>query len=486
MSNLPRSFIFFLLIASFGVLFVGCSSQPDATFEEFTFNNDDLERVHTITASSAVSDDGVTVLLESSDSTVDLTVDSSSPPTLSSSLSSSSVSSAVAPVIAGAGLSADTAKRKQYDAIRASSTDADMNLYRVNNAFLNVRSAMSVNADQVARLLQGEMVTLIDLPSAQWAKVRLADKREGYVAFRYIAKLTTEAKLASEKKKYEGKYFVNFAFLNVRKEPSAQSEKIAEIPGQTILSPLSINGEWAKVSYQGKEGYASSKYLEPFLPSFLVRQEEYLVPILQYRANEKGSLEALKSHSDALKKAGRKLVTLASLKETILAQEQRDARMSPGTVVITIAGVTSANVKEVGDALKRAQVPATLFIVGKQAGISGITEKTALNLQANGNDLQSGGFSGDDLRSLTDQQLTTELLASKKAIEDISHREVYAIAYPQGGVNDRVMGSVAASGYLFGIGQAPDTRFSRSQFLRLPSMYVGANTTSEEVVAATK
>lgn len=482
MSRFPRSFIFFLLIASFGVLFVGCGAQPDTTFEEFTFNNDDLERVQSVTASSVSSDDSSTVLMESSDSMVDLTVDTSSS---TSSTASLAVPGSLASSAASQ-FSVDPIIRRQYDALRASAADADANVYRVNNAFLNVRSDMSVSATQVARLLQGDMVTLLDLPNAQWAKVRIADNREGYVAFRYIAKLTTESRLASEKKKFEGKHYVNFAFLNIRKDPSAQSEKVAEIPGQTILTPISINGEWARVSYQGKEGFVSSKYLEPLLPSFLVRQEDYVVPILQYRAGEKGSLSSLKNHVDALRKAGRKVVTLLSLKETVLAQEKRDARISPGTVVLTITGVTSQNVREVSDSLKSAGIAATLFLVGNQMGISGITEKMALNLQANGNDLQSGGFTGDDLRSLTDTQLTTELLASKQSIENITRREVYAVNYPLGGVNDRVMSSVASAGYLFGVGQSPDTRFTRSQFLRLPSVYVGANTTPEEVVAITK
>ncbi len=243
-----------------------------------------------------------------------------------------------------------------------------------------------------------------------------------------------------------------------------------------------MNGEWARVSFAGKEGYVASQYLAPFEPTFLVRQDEYALPILQYRADDAASLAALPKHVAALKAAGKRIVTLKSLYDLVVAQESRDARVGPDWVALTVVNVNAQNAGPVSSALQSAGVSATLFLSTKDIGISGITEKTILTLLANGNDLQSGGHTGDDLRSLTDSQVMLELSQSKKLIEEVTKREVYAVAFPIGGVNDRVMQKAAEAGYLFGLTQNPEKRFTRSQFLRLPSMFVSGTATPEEVV----
>lgn len=469
----PRSLVVFLLISSFGILFVGCSSpEPDKTFEEFTFTDNDLQRVYEIAQGS-------------SSSAVTLSVGTGAAAGATA-LGTGTASLAVAVPATGALPTVDQAKVQQYEALRTSGADQAANMYKVNNPFLNVRAAMDVGSALVSRLNQGDMLIVLDIPNAEWAKVRLADQREGYVALRYIAKLTTDQKLASEKKQYEGKYYVDFAFLNMRKDPSSQSEKIAELPGQAIVTPLSMNGEWARVSYGGKEGYVSSQYLKPFQPTFLVRQEQYSLPVLQYRAGDASAMSSLPKHMAALKAAGKKVVTLKSLYDVILAQENRDARVGPDWVVLTIAGVNAANVRAVSDALESAGVNATLFIGTKDLGIAGITEKTALTLLANGNDLQSEGHTGDDLRSLTDSQVLLELGQSKKLLEELTKREVYAVSYPMGGVNDRVMKKAAELGYLLGVSQSPDRLFVRSQFLRLPSLFVSPGVTADDVVRMVK
>jgi peptidoglycan/xylan/chitin deacetylase (PgdA/CDA1 family) len=151
-----------------------------------------------------------------------------------------------------------------------------------------------------------------------------------------------------------------------------------------------------------------------------------------------------------------------------------------------VDAVTGKNVKQVSDALQAAGVGATLFLETKDVGLSGITEKTILNLMANGNDLQSAGHTGDDLRSMTDSQVALELGQSKKLIEDITHKEVYAVSYARGGVNDRVMQQAAQMGYLFGLGQSPDKQFTRSQFLRLPTLLVTSGMSEQDIVKLVK
>ncbi len=468
---------FFLLIVSFGILFAGCAQpEPDKSFQEFTFSDSDLQRIQQLRSSSssiATASGAVpTVIVDTQgeDATQVLTV--TKPGTGATVLSETA--------------QPDKEKQRLYDNLRTGIVDQGGNVYRVNNPFLNVRQSMDISSVQVARLNQGDIITVLDIPSAEWAKVRLADQREGFVAFRYIAKLTTEQKLATEKKQFEGKYFVDYAFLNIRKDPSTQSEKIGELPGQAIVKPLSMNGEWTRVAYDGKEGYVSSQYLKPLQPVFLVRQEEYSVPILHYRADDSASISALPKHIAALKAAGKKVVTLRALFDVVLSQETRDARLSPDMVILLIDGVSAKNVRQVSDTLQSANAAATLFIQTKDIGLTGITEKTVLNLLANGNDLQSAGHTGDDLRSMTDSQVSLELSQSKKLIEDLTKREVYAIGYPKGGVNDRVMKQAAQLAYLFGVGESPDKTFSRGQFLRLPSLFVSGGMTADDIVKLVK
>src|SRR3989338_1634185 len=467
----------FLLIVTFGILFAGCAkAEPDKSFEEFTFSDTDLQKIEELSSGGGSTGSGILppVGITSSD-------ESGSIPAFSVIGSSGSTV-----LTDNAAITIDKEKQKLYENVRKSLTDQGGNIYRVNNPFLNVRRAMDGGSELIVQLNSGNIVTVTEIPDAEWAKVKLTDGKEGFVAFRYLAKPTTEQRLAEEKKQFEGKYFVDYAFLNIRKDPSTQAEKIGELPGQTIIKPLSMNAQWARVVYNGKEGYVSTQYLKLFLPVFLVRGEEYSLPLLRYSADDSSAVGILPKHVAALKTAGKKIMTLRALYDTVIAQETKDARISPDTVVLIVEGVTSKNVKLVSDALQNAGVSATLFIQTRDIGLAGITEKTILNLLANGNDLQSGGHTGDDLRSMTDSQVMLELGQSKKLIQDLTHKEVFAISYPKGGVNDRVMQQAAVIGYLFGISQSPDSRFSRSQFLRLPTLLVTGGMTGDDVLKLAK
>ncbi|OGJ61578.1 hypothetical protein A3C37_01430 [Candidatus Peribacteria bacterium RIFCSPHIGHO2_02_FULL_53_20] len=456
-----RPFVAFLLIASFGLLFVGCASSPPEE-DVFTFTEDDVARFRELAGSSAGSGTGETM----------------GEPRIER--------------VAGSGASRELPKldlsmAKSYDAIRSGPTGVGEELYRVTNAYLNVRSEAKVTASEVARLSQGDQLTILDFIDAAWAKTKLDDGKEGYVSTRYIAKLVSEEQLAAERKKYEGVYFVDFGFLNVRKAPDAGSEKIGELPGQALVRPISMDKVWARVPFANGEGYVAVQYLSPFAPQFLVRQETYKLPVLQYKLTSgDNTITALRSHIAALKQAGVTLWTLRDLRQLVLTQEDRDARVPPKTALLVVSDVTVKNVQEVSHALQAAGVSATLFLRTADIGIGGITEKTVLSLSANGFDVQSGGHTGDDLRSLTNAQMQLELEQSRVLLEEMTGKPVFAIGYPIGGVNERVMQFSGEAGYLFGVGSAPEASFSRTQFLRLPSFIVSGSMTPEDVVGIVK
>lgn len=449
-----RPFVAFLLVASFGILFAGCGAPPEE--DVFSFTEDDVARFRELSRSDETGS-GDTV--------------------------------AAVPRLAGTGsgekkatAKLDLSLAKTYDAVRAGPAGSGEETYRVTNAYLNVRTEPRVTAPEVTRLSQGDTLRVLDFMDAAWAKAEVGGK-QGYVSTRYIAKLVSEEQLAAERKKYEGVYFVDFGFLNVRKTPDAGSEKLGELPGQALVRPISLDKVWARVPFASGEGYVAVQYLSPFSPQFLVRQESYMLPTLHYRlASGEDVLASLPTHIAALKKAGVTIWTLRDLRQLVLAQEERDVRVPPKTVVLAVSDISAGNVQKVSQALQSAGVSATLFLKTSEVGMSGITEKMVLSLVANGFDVQSGGHTGDDLRSLTNAQMELELSQSRALLEATTGKPVFAIGYPIGGVNDRVMELAGKQGYLFGVGSAPDAIFSRAQFLRLPSFIVSPSMTPEDVV----
>lgn len=458
----------FLLIACFGLLFVtGCSNERSAEsaqkMEDDTFTAEDLERLRALSRPEGESGGTLEGGIEGA------------PPIVEGMLRTATGAERASVV--------DPALRKRYDAIRSSAA-AQGNLYRVTNDFLNVRASPGVNAPSVGRFTQGDMLTGVEFINGTWAKVQMPGGQTGYVAGRYISKLVSEERLKEEQKAFEGLSFVNFAFLNVRAAPDSGSEKIGELPSQAFVRPLAIDRDWARVGFENKEGYVSIQFLSPFRPNFLVRQDRYQLPILHYAVDQEGVLAALPQHLARLRQDGVKVLTVRDLATTVLTQEVRDVRLPPRSAVIAITGLTAENVRAVSEAL--AGVPATLFIQTDTVGIAGISEKMLLTMQANGFDIQSAGHTGDDLRTLTVPQTQLELEQSRTLLEDMTKKTVFAVAYPQGGANDRVLGQAADAGYLFGIGSAPDKNFSREQFLRLPSFTITPGMTGEDVVELTR
>ncbi len=467
-SSAQGPIVAFLIIACFGLLFVtGCSSVrgPETSEQQDTFTAEDAERLRD--ASTAVTASGSVASLASETAT-------ESGETMLGSTASGTVATADADLV------------RTYDALRMGGGTQAGNAYRVVNTFLNVRSTPNVGGAFVTKLNQGDMVTVAEFVNAGWAKISLPEGKEGYVSAQYIAKLVPEEKLKDEQKAFDGIYFVNYGFVNVRTSPDSGSEKMGEIPGQAFVRPLSTDKDWARVAFEGKEGYVSMQFLAPFKPAFLVRQDNYQLSILHYDVSTDGMIAALPQHIAALKAAGAHLITFKDLQNIVLTQEVRDVRLAPKSVILAISGITPENAKQVSDAVTGAGGTATLFLATHTVGLSGISEKLLLTLAANGLDVQSMGHTGDDLRTLTQPQTQLELNQSRKLIEDSAHQSVFAVLYPQGGVNERVMEEARKAGYLFGIGSAPDGSFSRDQFLRLPSYTVNGGMAAADVVKLLK
>ena len=375
----------------------------------------------------------------------------------------------------------DASDAYRFDNLRTSIGSIEENTFRVTNAFLNVRENPTVHADKVEELSKGDRVKLIEFPNARWAHVQLLDGRKGYVSSSYIAQMVTEAELPEVKKLYEGQYEVNFAYLNVRDTPSSQGLKLGELNGDQVVRPIAFHDEWARIPFDGKEGYVSAEYLRPFTPTFMVRQESFDLPVLRYRGDEPEIADTLVQHLAFLKSNGKKLITMSDFYELLLQQEERDIRLPLGSTLLVITDITSDTVSDISDALRASGIKATLFFRTSDIGPDKISPQLVKTLIANGNDVQSAGHVEDDLRSLTNSQVKLDLAQSRQILEDLTGREVFAIAYPRGGVNERVAEQAVETGYLFGLTLTPSVGegISRSQFLRMPSNVITPSTTEQ-------
>lgn len=457
-------FVGFLLVASFGILFAGCSGPEDLAAEDLVFTQDDVARYRELAAEAGTASGAVTA--------------------------SGSFAAGIEPLASGSGrveadsVTVDLAQVDTYATMRRTMANGAGSMYQVNNEFLNVRENPSTGAAVVTRLNFGDAVEVLEFVDAEWAQIK-TPAATGYVAQRYLARVTSEERMEEDKKQFENMYYVSFGFVNFRAAADQSSEKIGEIPGRTILRPASIEGEWAKVSHDGKEGYVSTEFLAPFLPDFIVRQETYELPVLHYRLTsdrQAEMLQAMAAHVSELRDQGYTFITFRDFHDLLQAQQRRDVRLEPKRVIVAVSGITPENDREVSAALNTSGINATLFIQTRHIGLSGITEKRLLTLMANGFDIQSGTHTGDDMRALTNAQVELELKQSRQLLEDYTKKPVFAVGYPQGGVNDRVAQIAAEAGYLLGITDDADRSFSRGQFLQIPALIVFPSMNSEEVV----
>ncbi len=448
-----NSTVAFLLVACFGILFAGCGGTPPEkeSAEEFAFTEEDVARFREL----VMEDESGMSALEPH--LVVEETEEGGPPVL------------------------DLSKVSSFNAVRSGNSGEDV--FRVTNAFLNMRAEPRATSEQVGRLVKGDVLTVLGFHNAAWVHVRLPNEREGYVSTRYIAKMTSEEGLAAEKEKFSGQYFVNFGFLNVRKDPDTQSEKLGELPGQSLVKPLSQDSIWARVPFEGKEGYVAVEYLKPFLPNFLVRQQTYNLPVLHYRMDREGMQDVLVKHIGRLQQEDVNILTFNNFKDLLIAQEERDVRLDPNSVLLSVSGVAASNIKDVSDILRASGVYATFFIGTSSVGANGITKQHLLTLIANGHDVQSAGHTGDDLRSYTNAQVELELRQARKLLEQATGRSVFAVSYPGGGVNERVENLAAEAGYLLGLGSKPVPSFSRTELLRIPSYQITPSMSEEDVLS---
>lgn len=165
-------------------------------------------------------------------------------------------------------------------------------------AKVNVRQYADTESEVIGKLSNGDSVNLVEI-SGEWAEIT-ANGQSGYVHADYIETYTetsssvvytgengAKCSLGDEANGQTlaqelSEYFANEQFLdyseesvtfatvdtgsddlrlNLRAEPSAEGEILAEIPNGTTMRALSQEAEWTKVGYDDQIGYLMNQYL---------------------------------------------------------------------------------------------------------------------------------------------------------------------------------------------------------------------------------
>jgi peptidoglycan/xylan/chitin deacetylase (PgdA/CDA1 family) len=164
------------------------------------------------------------------------------------------------------------------------------------------------------------------------------------------------------------------------------------------------------------------------------------------------SANHLKEHIHLLRGRGYRFLT---------AEEALDVATASGlpaaTAVLTFDDGFENWLTHAAPLLQELGVPATFFVCGAWDGGQHPEVRGALGrlldragwarLAGMGMELGSHAFTHRDLRTLNDEELTTELIASKQAVEETTGRICRTIAYPFGLFDERVQRAVGRAGY---------------------------------------
>lgn len=119
---------------------------------------------------------------------------------------------------------------------------------------VNLRSAPSTNSTVYRLVKKGESVHVIEKVNNYWLKVQTKDGRIGYISANsmYTNYIGGSGKTATAT-----------GGVNFRSAPSTSGSKIGFISkGSKVTVLEQVNAYWLKINYNGKIGYASTKYFD--------------------------------------------------------------------------------------------------------------------------------------------------------------------------------------------------------------------------------
>jgi peptidoglycan/xylan/chitin deacetylase (PgdA/CDA1 family) len=118
--------------------------------------------------------------------------------------------------------------------------------------------------------------------------------------------------------------------------------------------------------------------------------------------------------------------------------------------------------------LVKYHLTATFFVITKTVGAAGQMSWDQLREMAEaGMSIQSHTVSHPDLPSASDSRLRSELGDSREAIRQALDRPVYALAYPAGSFDQRVIEAAKAAGYVMGVSTSKGQGLNRAALFEI-------------------
>lgn len=217
------------------------------------------------------------------------------------------------------------------------------------------------------------------------------------------------------------------------------------------------------------------------------------VPVLYYHSVQKNAdneviitPQTLKYELQYIKDQGYTTLTMNELYNYLL----HNSPIPNKSIVITFDDGYMDNYYNAFPILKDLNMKATIFCITSNLDGSYYLSKEAINEMLNyGIDIESHTVNHLKLNQLTYSEQLRELQESKKNLESITGKEVYAVAYPFGAFNDDSIKAAKAAGYKLGFTTNRGLSDRDDNPLKLDRIYISSNysmNTFKEILSETK
>ncbi len=221
-----------------------------------------------------------------------------------------------------------------------------------NDATNMRRTPNSSQANVIVRIPEGDAVTVLGT-AGNFFKIEY-DGRTGYVFQKYVERSTAAnvgGSQASDALTAPGYPYETVALddVNLRKERSTESKRLASIPASAVVTVKGIQGNWASVSYNGQDGWCQKKYLQ-LLDIVAVTATPIPAPTMQ-PGEDATSYQVLQSGADgdqvmALQEALVELKFLTGIADGVYSAATAQAVMAFQRVnEYPITGIADANMQ---------------------------------------------------------------------------------------------------------------------------------------------
>lgn len=190
---------------------------------------------------------------------------------------------------------------------------------------------------------------------------------------------------------------------------------------------------------------------EEFKEGLELTDEDMGVPVMYYHSIDPSEENSLILHPDRFRKQMQYILDSGFTPLTIsqvYRYHTEGLKIPKKSIVITLDDGYENNYTQAYPILKELNIPATIFVQTDRIDQPGWLKKDQIiEMSNNGIDIMSHTISHPSLKKLSYEEQVKELTESKKVLEELLEKEVYAISYPYGDYNKDTLEIVKDAGY---------------------------------------